>query len=869
MKHLRELDKAYEPSKYEADIYKQWEDSGAFKPNPQATKDPFTIIMPPPNANGDLHAGHAMYVVEDILTRYRRMQGHKTLWLPGTDHAGIETQVVYERELAKEGKSRFDFTPGEFYDAVLTYTKGNQHKIIDQLRSLGFSADWSRLKFTLDEDIIEVVYDTFKQLHDDGLVYRANRIVNWCPRCNAAFADIEINHREQLDPLYYIKYGPFVLATVRPETKFGDTAIAVNPKDERYKHLIGTVIEAEGLLGSFKLNVIGDDYVNPDFGTGVVKVTPAHDPNDWEMGLRHQLEVKQVIGTDGRLTEIAGKYAGMAAADARTQVASDLEVRGLMDHVDMNYSHSVAYHGRCGTLIEPLVTEQWWLAVDELKQPAIEAVKSGAIQIVPARFEKVYIDWLENLRDWNISRQIWWGIRIPVFYRLGDDESKKPYLVTTDEAEAREYYGEGNYEAETDTFDTWFSSSQWPFATLMATGDFDKGFYPTTVMETGRDILFQWVSRMVMLGLYRTQQVPFRTVYLHGLVNDAHGKKMSKSKGNVLNPLDITAKYGTDALRLALTIGITPGNDGALSEAKIEGYRNFCNKLWNVARFILGQLPDGYSPAYLSSPGPIEGSGPAGIPELNSPADHWMAVKLADAIDNVTAAVEDYRFSEAGEQLYSLLWNDFADWYLEASKVSPSHDLLVYGLETILSLVHPVAPFVTEAIWSHLPWRTEQLIVSGWPNASRTNVDPTAAADFDRLMSVISGVRAVIADEQLSKPVLLTTQPRLTDSADVVRKMAGLSEVKLTAEGRGLFVPTSHYEVWIEADEALIDARKHRLEAQRAEKQGYLQGLEAKLTNSRYLESAPEAVVAETRSRRDDTLMLISKLDEQLAALNR
>jgi valyl-tRNA synthetase len=846
---MKELSKAYNPADHEAKIYAAWEKSGAFKPNMDAPKDPFTIIMPPPNANGDLHAGHAMYVVEDIMTRYRRMQGHKTLWLPGTDHAGIETQVVYERELAKVGKSRFDFTPSEFYDDVMAYTKSNQHNIIDQLRSLGFSADWSRLKFTLDEDIIEVVYDTFKQLHDDGLVYRANRIVNWCPRCNAAFADIEISHREQLDPLYYITYGPFVIATVRPETKFGDTAIAVNPSDDRYGDLIGTTIEAEGLMGKFSLKVIGDDHVNPNFGTGVVKVTPAHDLNDWEMGLRHKLEVKQVIGTDGCLTELAGKYAGMPVAEARSQVVDDLVERGLMDHVDMSYSHSVAYHGRCGTLIEPLVTEQWWLAVDKLKAPAIEAVKSGQIKIVPARFEKVYIDWLENLRDWNISRQIWWGIQIPVYYRLGDDEAKTPYLVTTSEAEAREYYGEGNYEIETDTFDTWFSSSQWPFATLMATGDFDKGFYPTSVMETGRDILFQWVSRMVMLGLYRTGGVPFHTVYLHGLVNDEHGKKMSKSRGNVLNPLDITAKFGTDALRLALTIGITPGNDGALSEAKIEGYRNYCNKLWNVARFILGQLPDDYLPAE---------------PTLDSPADHWMMEKLLEVTSSTTKAIEDYRFSEAGEQLYGLVWNDFADWYLEASKVSSNHHLLVFGLETILKLVHPIAPFVTEAIWGHLAWQSEQLIVSDWPNASRT-FDETSAQRFGRAIEAVNSIRSLAADEKMVRPVVVTTDQVVFEQSALIQRLARTAEIKLQQEGTGLFISPG---LWIEADPELISARRHRLDAQRIEKQSYLKGLESKLANTRYIESAPEAVVLETRNRRDDTLMLISKLDEQLAALN-
>ncbi len=875
---MKELSKAYIPADHEAKIYAQWEKSGAFKPDgnlhlrtgdatgggPAARSDsedggvptaagpvPFSIVMPPPNANGNLHTGHAMFTVEDILVRYHRMKGDPTLWLPGTDHAGIETQVVFERELAKEGKSRFDYSPAEFYQLALEYTKGNQHNIIAQLKSLGFSADWSRLKFTLDEDVIETVYDTFKRLHDDGQIYRGNRIVNWCPHCNSSFADIEIKYREQLDPLYFIKYGPFVLATVRPETKFGDTAIAVHPDDERYQRFLGTEIEADGLLGTFKLSVIGDTYVNPDFGTGVVKVTPAHDPNDWEMGLRHNLEVKSVIGTDGKLTSIAGKYAGMSVADARDAVVADLEAAGLMDHMDMNYSHSVGYHDRCGTQIEPLVTEQWWLKVAELKKPAIKAVKDGDIKIVPARFEKVYTDWLENLRDWNISRQNWFGIKIPVFYRLGDDESKQPYLITTSEAEAKKYYGEGNYEAETDTFDTWFSSSQWPFATLMNTGhpsDFEH-FYPTSVMETGRDILFQWVTRMVMLGLYRfPDKVPFQTIYLHGLVNDAHGKKMSKSKGNVINPLDFTAKYGSDALRLALTIGITPGNDGALSEAKVEGYRNFCNKLWNVARFILGQLPDGYSPAE---------------PELISPADHWIKFQLDEATSFVTEAIESYRFSEAGQVAYVLLWSDFADWYIEASKISPNHDLLIYGLETILRLLHPIAPFVTEAIWSHLPWQDEQLIVSGWPNVSRTT-KAGGASQFDRLIEAVNAIRSISAEEQLAKPAIITDNSELVKSSELIQRLARTGEISLNEQGSGLYVSPG---VWIEADTELINARKHHLETQRAEKQKFLANLDGRLANSKYVESAPEAVVQETRDTRDETLMLLSKLDEQLKAL--
>jgi len=843
------MEKAYDPAQHEARIYKMWEESGAFKPAGNPKQPPFSIIMPPPNANGNLHTGHAMFTVEDIMVRYHRMKGDPTLWLPGTDHAGIETQVVFERELAKEGKSRFDFTPAEFYQAALEYTKNNQHTIISQLKSLGFSADWSRLKFTLDEDIIEIVYDTFSRLHDDGYIYRGNRIVNWCPQCNSSFADIEISHREQIDPLYYIKYGPFVLATVRPETKFGDTAIAVHPKDERYKQYVGKEIEAKDLLGPIKLKVIADEHVNPDFGTGAVKVTPAHDPNDWEMGLRHNLEVKQVIGTDGRLTELAGKYADMPVLEAREQVAHDLEERGLIDHIDMNYTHSVAYHDRCGTQIEPLVTEQWWLKVDKLKIAAIKAVTDGEITILPSRFKKPYITWLEDLRDWNISRQNWFGIRIPVYYNASNDKTKAPYKLFSRENKAREYYGEGNYEAESDTFDTWFSSSQWPFATLMTTGDFDR-FYPTSVMETGRDILFQWVTRMVLLGMYRTSKVPFKHVYLHGLVNDEHGRKMSKSKGNVINPLDKTAQYGTDALRLALTIGITPGNDGALGNNKIAGYRNFCNKLWNVARFILDKAGD-------HSPTP---------PEAATLADRWILTRFSRENAAITKAIEAFRFSEAGERVYVLLWDDLADWYLEASKAEPNISILVYCLETILKLAHPFAPFVTEAIWQNMAWQKQNLIITAWPEPIKAY--PSAANDFSKIMALVSQIRANSSELGLQRPTLLYRPNDLLErEIALVQALARTGEATATEEGSGLRLPITEFEAWLAVDDAKLQSYAELLQRKRNEAGEYLQRLRNQLANDSYTSNAPKELVQQTKDRATETELLVSNLDEQIRHL--
>lgn len=847
-----ELAKQYNPAEHESELYKLWEESGAFKPDLNSDKDPFTIIMPPPNANGNLHAGHGMYVVDDILARYYRMKGRPTLWLPGTDHAGIETQVVFERELAKEGKSRFDFSPTEFYDAALEFVLKNESAMLNQMRSMGFSADWSRKTFTLDEPVITTVYETFKRMHDDGLIYRANRIVNWCPNCNSSFADIEIKYREQIDPLYYIKYGPFVVATVRPEVIFADTGIAVNPKDERYKQFVGQEVDVEHLWGPRKLRVIADRHVDPKFGTGVVKLTPAHDPNDWDMAQRHDLEVIQGIKTDGTLTEAAGRFAGMKAAAARAEIAREMEAQGQMDHIDMNYTHSVAYHDRCGTLIEPLTTEQWWLSVDELKKPAIEAIQNGDVTFYPERFTKQAVDWLEGLRDWNISRQNWFGIAIPVYYGLTKDSSKDEYIIAFDEQEAIEYYGKGNYEKETDTFDTWFSSGQWPYATLLAHPELDFArFYPTSVMGTMRDILYLWVTRMIMFGLYRQGAVPFRQVYLWGSVNDAHGKKMSKSKGNVINPLDMTSKFGTDALRLALTIGVTPGTGGSLSEEKIQGYRNFCNKLWNVARFILSQLPEGFSPT---------------PPAANNLTDQWILGKLGQTIQSVSKDIELFRFSEAGSAVYSFVWNDFADWYIESSKGQANLDLLVHVLESVLKLVHPFAPFVSEAIWQKMAWQKQNLIISSWPEAT-TQYDKEVG-EFESLKELILSIRSTKTAVGVGKAKAVTTSQQLHEQLDLIKRLSQLETFDVVEQGSGLRVAHPEYDVWLDVDQQTIEAYVSKLKEQQAEKQKYANSIEKRLSNKSYVYNAPAEIVEESRARLAEAKRVLLVLDEQIQAID-
>jgi len=707
------MEKTYDPKSVETNIYQMWESGGYFIPLRQPAdrgKSPFSILLPPPNANADLHLGHAMYVIEDIMIRYHRMIGDPTLWLPGADHAGFETQYVFEKQLNKEGKSRFDYPREELYQMIWDFVQKNRGTMENQLRRLGFSLDWSRNTFTLDPKIVAIVYKTFKKLYDDSLVYRGERLINYCTKDGTGFSDLEVKHVEQTDPLYYMKYGPFVLATVRPETKFGDTAIAVNPKDKRYKQWIGKEIEVEGLLEKFTIKVVGDEAIDSKFGTGVAKVTPAHDHTDFEIGKRHNLEMKQVIGLDGRLTKIAGPYAGMKVKAAREKVAADLAAKGLIHHVDPNYVHTVATCYKCGTVLEPLPLSQWFIKVRPLADAAKDAIKRKKITFIPKRFEKRATQWLTDFHDWNISRQIVWGIRIPAWKCLDCNE----WTVTNGQAPQKCFKCEGaRLEQDIDTFDTWFSSGQWPFATLQASqpGDSDY-FYPTSVMETGYDILPWWVCRMIMLGMYATNEVPFHTVYLHGLVRDSKGQKMSKSKGNVINPLKMIDLYGTDALRMSLVYGTASGNDQALSEDKIRGMRNFANKLWNVGRFVLMNFENRDVPWYDEKL----------HKKLTDPHDKRIISELNMLVAVVTKHMENYRFSDAAQRIYDFMWHRLADVHLEKNKERFKNGdplalaVLLHVYITILKLLHPFVPFVTEAIWSSLPKQShDPLIISSWP----------------------------------------------------------------------------------------------------------------------------------------------------------
>lgn len=710
------MEKIYDQTKTEEKWYKTWEDAGYFKPEINPDGKPYSIILPPPNANADLHFGHAMMSVEDILARYHRMKGEAVLWLPGSDHAGFETQVVFEKNLSKTGKSRFDFDRETLYKMIWDYVQSNKSKMENQLRRLGFSLDWSREKFTLDPDIIKVVYKTFKKMFDQGLIYRDYRLVNYCTRDGTSFSDLEVTHLEQKDPLYYIKYGPFVLATVRPETKFGDTAVAVNPNDDRYKKWIGKEVEVEGLLGKFKLKVIADELIDPKFGTGAAKVTPSIDFKDFEMGQRHHLEMKLIVGFDGKLTDIAGPYAGMYVKVARQKVAADLQRKGLMEKIDNDYTHTVSKCYKCGTTLEPLPLEQWFLNVQDLKQQAIEAVKKGHIKIYPKNFQTHYFQWLENLNDWNISRQTVWGIRIPAWFC----QDCQKWTVTQGETPKSCHFCESqNLRQDTDTFDTWFSSGQWPFATLQTTkpGDFEK-FYPTSVMETGYDILRAWVSRMVMMGLNVTEKVPFHYVALHGLVNDPLGKKMSKSKGNVVSPMEIVDQYGADAARMALVYGTAFGHDQVLSFPKLDAMRKFTNKLWNIGRFIIE-----FGPSQVSRGDKGAKSQSAFLSKIKTSVtnldDQHLLESLSNVITVVSKSLDEYRFHDAAEALYEFIWHQFADVYIESTKSrrSEAQPVLEYVFKTSLELLHPFMPFITEELWQKLPHQGKSIMITNWPEA--------------------------------------------------------------------------------------------------------------------------------------------------------
>ena len=847
------LAKTYTPNEYEPSIYALWEESGVFKPKGQG--QPYAIVMPPPNANGNLHVGHALgSAIQDILVRYHRMQGYDAVYIPGADHAGFETWVVYERELEKHGQTRFDFNREELYAQVWDFVAKRRGDMELQLRAIGVGADWDDLVFTLDDKVIKTVYDTFEKMWQDGYIYRGERIVNYCTQHQTSFSDYEVVHKNEKGKLWEIAYplidkvGEIVIATTRPETMFGDVAVAVNPNDERYKDLVG----CKALLPIVKreIPIIADDYVDPAYGTGMVKITPAHDPNDFEVGKRHNLELVQVIDFDGKMINVPGQFVGMTALEARKRVLAALEIDELL-RGQKDIEHQVGHCYKCGSVIEPLAKEQWFVKMRQLADNAIAAIERKEVTFTPENKGDVVIKYLKDIKDWNISRQIPWGIPIPMFqsktdlndWRFSTDVDKKEIVVdgTT-------------YRREEDTLDTWFSSGQWPYITTdyLDAGKLAK-YYPNTVMETAGDILFAWVARMIMLGLYRTGQVPFKHVYLHGLVLDEKGIKMSKSKGNVINPMETVAKYGSDALRMGIIASRSAAQPQAFNTGKVVAARNFCNKLWNIARYTENLVGD---------------RTPAVSPQLQSLADHWIARQLDEAAQSLDRQIATYHFAEAGETIYHTVWDDVADWYIEASKVEQNIDMNAYVLDTILRLTHPFAPFLTETIWQALPWHDTILASETMPD--RLEYDDIAAAAFGRLKDLVSEARYVVSELPGNKRygLLYMDDSLVADNIELVKKLARATSVEYVDQARGLRLAASGRDVWLDIDDETLYEHQANLEKRLAEERQHIRTLESRLANDNYVAKAPPALVEESRKTLREKQELITRLQNELQVVS-
>lgn len=847
------LSKNYEPNQYEQDIYALWEKSGAFKPQKRGNDETYSIVIPPPNANGDLHMGHGLTLaIEDIAMRYHRMQGKAVLFVPGADHAGFETQSVYEKRLAKEGKSRFDFTREELYSQIWDFVAQNRSNYESQFRKIGASLDWEHYTYTLDQKIVDRAYKTFKSLWDDKLIYRGERLVNFCTFHGTGFADIEVEYKEKQGHIWSLRYpltdssGEVVVATTRPETMLGDVAVAVHPDDERYAHLIGRTVKLP--LSNREVPILADDFVDRNFGTGAVKITPAHDVNDYEVAQRHRLPMITVIAGDGTMNHNAPEaYQGMKVSEARERVVADLTDLGALAEVK-EHINNVGHCYKCGTVIEPLLREQWFVSMKPLAQKAIETLNTGKIAFYPDSKREQLVRYLDNLRDWNVSRQIAWGIPIPAFQNI--DDSDDWIFDTQTDQKVIERDGK-TYHRDPDVFDTWFSSSSWPFATLdFPDGEEYKQFYPLSLMETGTDILYAWVSRMLMLGLYVTGEIPFEKVYLHGMVQDEHGAKMSKSKGNVINPMEKIDEFGSDAFRMGIIADETPASARPYDQSKIIGARNFCNKLWNVARFIEGALGEELKPNVK--------------PEPKTAADHWVLDRLNIVGGEIGDKLERYRFSEAYEALYHLVWDDVADWYVEASKSAQNSSVLNYTLQTILKLAHPFAPFVTETIWQTLHENNEDLLaVSSWP--TEVKVDASLAHSFEQVKVIVSEVRQVKTLLKLNGGTLIyTDEGFMKDAATTIAKLARLEAVSYAEAGKGLALTQTDQACWLDIDEKTAQQFVGSLSGREISVQKQIMQLEGRLGNEGYVQKAPEHLIQASRDQLAELQAELTLITQQI-----
>lgn len=848
-----QLAKQYIPNDYEPNIYALWETSGALEPT--EIGKPYSIIMPPPNANGNLHIGHALDMnLKDILIRYHRMKGDDAVFIPGADHAGFETWVVYERELTKQGKSRFDFSRDQLYSQVWNFVQEKRGNMELQLRALGVSASWKHLTFTLDDKVINTVYDTFKKMWDDNLVYRGERIVNYCTEHQTSFADIEVEHKSEKGKLWKIAYptldkiGEIIVATTRPETMLGDVAVAVHPDDERYKKLIGTRILLP--IVNKEIPIIADEYVDMSYGTGAVKITPAHDPNDFEIAKRHDLPLESIISPEGKMINVPAQFLGLTPVEARARVLEALEALELR-RGETEIEHAVGHCYKCGSVIEPMIKEQWFIKTQSLAQPAIDALKKEEITFYPASKRKELIAYLEQLKDWNISRQIPWGIPIPAFVNENDP---KDWIFDTRTNEQSIVVNGTTYIREEDTFDTWFSSGQWPYIVTNYLTDGElANYFPTDMMETGMDIMRAWVSRMIMLSLYRTGKLPFKEVYLHGMVNDEHNQKMSKSKGNVINPMELVAEFGSDATRMGIIAGRAPAQSQAFNRGSVIAARNFCNKLWNIARFVETQIGDNHQIVDL---------------EPQTPADHWIIRQLNDAANNIAVRLEQYRFSEASETVYHTIWDDVADWYIESSKTAINRPLLSWVLATSLKIAHPFAPFVTETIWQTLNYTDGILMREAWPTPEK--FDPIAAEQFEQLKLLVAEGRWVIAELPGNKKyrLLYGNDSLIADNQDTIKHLMRLEAIEHTDQPRGLRLAAANREAWLDIDSETLYQHQENLEMRLAEARQKLAGLKKRLENPTYVEKAPAHLVEETREQLAEQEKIITRLVSELEVIS-
>jgi len=865
------MEASYDPQSVESRWYQVWEDAGVFKPEVNPGGEPFSIVIPPPNVTGVLHIGHALNMsIQDVIIRRKRMQGYAALWLPGTDHAGIATQNVVERELSKEGKSRHDLGREKFVEQVWAWKAKHGNRIKQQVRRLGFSTDWSRERFTLDEGLSEAVAKVFVDLYNQGLIYRGERIINWCPRCHTALSEIEVEHEDETGELTHIRYdfsdgsGSVVVATTRPETMLGDTAVAVHPDDERYRHVVGRTVTLP-LIGR-EIPVVADEGVELEFGTGAVKVTPAHDPLDFEISQRHLLPAITVIDTEANITEEGGEFYGQDRFEAREAVRHSLNKQGYVVKVE-DHHHSVGHCSRCGTVVEPMLSLQWFVKVGPMVEPSIALVEDDQARFVPKRWENNYFRWMENLRDWCISRQLWWGHRIPAWYCNSCDET----MVTLEEPEVCTKCGGGSLRQEQDVLDTWFSSQLWPFSTMGWPSETDDlaTYYPTDVLVTAYDIIYFWVARMIMMGVHFTDAEPFRDIVIHGLVRAADGRKMSKSTGNTIDPFDIADEYGADALRLALLQSAAPGHDIPLNVEWIDAARRFGNKLWNAVRFARNHVELGTVPAT------------GGYPENPGPVDAWILDRLGQTIAEYDRLLDQYRFSDAVGLLYNFAWSEVFDWYLEMAKTLLRNDetaaaarqTLGVVIRDLLALFHPVIPYVTEELWSEF---VGDGLVAGsrWPEPPATS----GPAGMDELQSLIQSIRRFRAEHGISPKVEITA---LIDDPDSIagewwrKQLSAMANVVGAYEGQPADVG-GHTRMTVGSIQVFIplaglvdvEAERPRLEKAIANAKQALDRSESKLANPNFAERAPAEVVAAERERVIELAATLQKLETQLAELS-